>query len=269
MKAREQYENGVFTIRFIGEELTQSGVSIYDLSHSLLAIQRIVHKAHLSLEGRLNKGAYPKKDERKELALQLGERRRSSDAFALVPMLIDKGSQDYLIELAKFIIDGISGYYIGDLLDRIHKEKNEDKKIFIGSIYTEVANIVNRVDGAGGLDAISLGSPLLKKETIASFNEDTKEYLNQIKDEYFLGDYKEIKGRVYKLYPNSRIVAIKNQGRASISIFLSEKDFDDIRYRKETSPEYIFKGRPKYQFGVETKRISEFVADEIEYIDEL
>ena len=70
MQARERYENGLFTIRFIGENLSARGVSIYDLSLSLLAIQRIVHKAHLSLEDKLIKGAFPSKEERQQLALQ-------------------------------------------------------------------------------------------------------------------------------------------------------------------------------------------------------
>lgn len=47
MQNRERYENGILTIRFTGEALGVHGVSIYDLGEALLAIQRIVHKAHL------------------------------------------------------------------------------------------------------------------------------------------------------------------------------------------------------------------------------
>jgi len=228
-------------------------------------MQRIVHKAFLSSEGRLQKGAFPRKDEREMLSLQIGERRRQSDAFALIPVLTDPAVQEYMKDLAKYVFSGIVGYYTGNVLDTIHKEKDQDKKIFIGSLYTEVANIVNRIDASGSVEAISIGSPLLGRETIASFNPETKEYLNQLKDEYFLGDYQEIKGRVYKLYPGSRIVAIQRAGGNAVSIFLDDQDFDEIRYRRETKPQYIFRGRPKYQFGVETKTVTEFEADEIEY----
>ena len=72
MKQREKFENGIYSIRIVGEELSHRGVSIYDLSNSLLAIQRIVHKAHLSLEDRLVKGAFPDTEDRQRLALQLG-----------------------------------------------------------------------------------------------------------------------------------------------------------------------------------------------------
>ena len=266
MNQREKYENGLFTVRFIGDELKLHGVNIYDLSHSLLAIQRIVHKAHLSVEGSLVKGAFPNKEIRQSLALQIGERRRTSDAFALVPILTDPNVQEYLKKLADYVFSGIAGYYVGDVLDRVRKEKNQDKQIFIGSIYTEVANIVNRIDASGGVEAISLGAPALNQETIAAFTSDSKIYLSKLKNETFLGNYQEIKGRVYKLYPASKIIAIRRSGGRTVSIFLSDTDFDRIRYHKESNPLFLFKGRPRYQFGVETKIVSEFEADEIEYI---
>jgi hypothetical protein len=266
LNEREKYENGLFTVRFIGEDLKTHGVNIYDLSHSLLAIQRIVHKAHLSIEDRLVKGAFPNKEARKNLALQIGERRRTSDAFALVPLLADPTVQEYLKKLADYVFSGIAGYYVGDVLDRVKKEKDQNKQIFIGSIYTEVANIVNRIDASGGVEAISLGSPALNRETMAAFTSDTKDYLSELKSQYFLGNYQEIRGRVYKLYPASRIVAIRRSGGRTVSVFLSPEDFDRIRYHKESNPLFSFKGRPRYQFGVETKAISEFDADEIEYM---
>lgn len=266
MKKREKYENGLFTVRFVGKDFDQRGVSIYDLSNSLLAMQRIVHKAYLSKEGRLKKGAFPNREEREGLALQLGERKRRSDAFALVPILTDPAVQDSMKGLANYVFSGLVGYYTGNVMDKIHKEKDHDKKIFIGSLYTDVANIVNRIDASGSVDAISLGSPLMERETVASFNSESKEYLNTLKDEFFLGTYQEIKGYVYKLYPASRIVSIQRAGGSTVSIFLDDQDFNEIRYLRETKPQFIFKGRPKYQFGVETRSVTEFEADEIEYV---
>lgn len=267
MNRREKFENGIFTIRFIGPELQAHGVSIYDLSHSLLSIQRIVHKAHLAITDSLIKGAFPDKQARQILALQVGERRRESDAFALIPMLSDPTVQEYIIKVAEYVISGVVSYYVADVLGSLKKEKDNNKKIFIGSIYTEVANIVNRIDTSGGVESISLGSPALNKKTIASFNAESKQYLSDIKGEMFLGSYEEIKGRVYKLYPASKIVAIRRGGGRTVSIFLSDEDFDSIRYHKESNPLFIFKGHPRYQFGVKTKVITEFEADEIEYLD--
>lgn len=266
MKKRERFENGLYSIRFVGEDLSRRGVSIYDLSTSLLALQRIVHKAHLSIGDRLQKGAFPNSEERERLALQLGERRRQSDAFALIPILSDPTVQQYMAKLADYVFAGIVGYYVGDVLKRVQREKNPEKAMFIGSIYTEVANIVNRIDASGGVEGINIGAPSLGHETIASFGSDSKEYLASLKGEVALGGYQEIRGKVYKLYPASKIVAIRRGGGRTVSVFLNEEQFDRIRYHRETNPMFIFRGRPRYQFGVETKVVSEFVADETEYM---
>lgn len=268
MKNRERFDNGLYSIRFVGDALERHGVSIYDLSISLLAIQRIVHKAHLSLHGRLMKGAFPNNEEREELALQLGERRRQSDAFALIPILSDPSVQQYMAKLADYVFSGIVGYYVGDVLKRVGQEKNAEKQIFISSIYPEVMNIVGRIDASGGVEGINIGAPVLGHETVAAFDSDSKDYLAALKEEWFLGSYQEIKGRVYKLYPASRIVAIRRSGGRTVSVFLSAVHFDQIRYHRETNPLFLFKGHPRYQFGVETKAVSEFMADEVLYVTE-
>ena len=268
MEERERYENALFTIRFYGEGLKTRGVSIYDLSHSLLAIQRIVHKAHLSIQNKLIKGAFPDKEDRQTLALQIGERRRGSDVFALIPILSDAQTQEYLKQIASYIIPAIVAYYTNDVLNYIRGERNKNQQIFIGSIYTEVTNIVNRIDASGGVDTISLGTPTLERETIAAFDADTKEYLKSIKDEYFLGEYQTIKGRVYKFYPASKIVAIRGSGGRVVSIFLSADDFNTIRYHRENRPLFLFRGHPRYPLGVETISLSEFEADEIEHVND-
>lgn len=263
-KQREKYENGIFTVRFIGADLDKHGVSIYDLSQTLLAMQRIVHKAFLAKNERLEKGAFPTKDERPLLALQLGERRRSSDAFALVPILTDPAVQAGLKNIADYVASGIFGYYTEKVLDRVRKEEDPDKQIFIGSIYAEVVNIANRVNASGGVQSISIGAPKIGLETIASFTPQTKEYLGALRGETFLGRKQKIKGKVYKMYPSSKIVAIRRAGGKTVSIFLGDDDFERIRYHPDQNPLMVFNGRPRYQLGIETKVISEFEAESIE-----
>lgn len=264
VREREAYENGIFTVRFIGQGLDKHGVSIYDLAQTLLAVQRIVHKAYLASNERLEKGAFPRKEEREQLALQLGERRRASDAFALVPLLADPTVQNLLKQVADYVFSGIVGYYVGDVLKRARAEEDGDKQVFIGSIYAEVVNIANRVNASGGVEAISIGAPAIGHETIAAFTPQTKEYLGSLRGEVYLGRRMKIKGKVYKMYPSSKIVAIKRAGGKNVDIFLNEVDFDSIRYHPETNPCFLFHGRPRYKLGIETKEVSEFEADKIE-----
>lgn len=266
MDQREKFENGVLSVRFVGPQLNQHGVSIYDLGESLLVIQRIVHKAFLAEQGRLVKGAYPSKEEREGLALQLGERRRQSDAFALVPILTDPAVQGALLKLMDYIASGLVGYFIGDVVERIRKEPDANKKIFIASIYKDVEGIAVRVGTSGGVESVVLGSPVMERETLANFNAETKNYLVSIRDENYLGGYEEIKGRVYKFYPNSNIVGIRRSGGKTVTVFLNDRDFEVIRYLKERNPLFLFKGHPIYKLGAETKSVTEFDADEIEKI---
>lgn len=267
MREREKYDKALLTIRFVGDSLTEHGVSIYDLAESLIAIQRIVHKAHLARDGRLTKGAFPSRVERPKLALQLGERRRSSDSFALVPILTDPTVHEAFKQVVSYVADGVVGYYVQDVLSRVAKKKADPEvNIFIGSIYTEVGTLVNRITGSGGVDAITIGSPAMQMETIASFDHKTKEYMAELKGASALGEYQEIRGKVYKLYPSSRIVAIRRSGGTTVSVHLEDSDFQEIRYHKERSPMFAFSGRPLYQFGIETKSVSEFQADTIRYL---
>ena len=163
MQDREKYENGLLTVRFIGDDLGSRGVNIYDLGESLIAIQRIVNKAYLASNDRLIKGAYPSKEERQFLSLQVGQRKRLSDAFALLPVIADPAIQQAMIKVMDWVISGVVGYYIGDVLNRVREEKDPNKRILIGSIFTEISSIVNRITASGGVSAISLGSPLLGK----------------------------------------------------------------------------------------------------------
>lgn len=261
---REAYEHGIFTVRFTGKNLGARGVSIYDLATTLLAMQRMVHKAYLAQHDRLEKGAFPNKEEREQLALQLGERRRASDAFALIPILADPTVQTLLKSVANYVISGVVGYYVGDLLKRVSAEQSTEKQIYIGSIYAEVVNIANRVNATGGVEGISIGSPLLGHETVAAFTPETKEYLSSLRGEVYLGRKMSIKGKVYKMYPSSKIVSIRRAAGKKADIFLNEDDFETIRYHPEENPYFVFHGRARYQLGIETKEVTEFEADSIE-----
>lgn len=263
---RERFENGLLSIRFIGDDLHARGVSIYDLSTSLLALQRIVHKAYLAQENRLEKGAFPSTDEREKLALQLGERRRQSDAFALISILTNPVVQAQIGRVIDWVCAGFISYYTGKVIDHISETDDRRQQVFLSSIYSEMQKIAQRVDAAGGVQSISIGAPAAQIETVAAFTPETKEYLSSLQGQVALGDYAEIKGRVYKLYPASNIIAIRRSGGKTVSVFLSDSDFNQIRYHQESKPLFLFRGRPRYQFGVETKSVTEFVADSVVYL---
>lgn len=264
MRKGEEFENGIISLRFLGDRLETHGVGIYDLATSLLAIQRMVHKAHLAIEGRLEKGAYPNRKEREVLTLQIGERRRQSDAFALVPVLFDPTTINYFKHIADWIASGIVGYYVGDVIERLRGEKNENKRLYIGSIQAEVVNIIGRIDSPSGVQAIQIGSPVTGQEAIATFTEESKQSINDLSDRFYLGPNQKIEGRVYRLYPDSLIVTIRRGGGRKVNIHLTESAFNEIRYHKGYDLEVLFWGRPRYKFGTESQAVSEFESDRVE-----
>jgi hypothetical protein len=264
-QTREKYENGLLTIRFIGPNLMSHGVNIYDLGTSLLGIQRLVNKAYLSINGDLMKGRYPKRTEREFLSLTIGERKRASDAFALIPMLNDPMTIQVMAKTLDWVISGVLGYGVGDVLDRLKKEKNEDRQLYIGSIHADVVNIVNRIDAAGGIREIEIGSPQLGKPTIAKFDSSSKEYINELSGEFFLGKRQNIQGGVYRLYPNSCMVTIRRQSSRKVNIYLSQDNFDLIRFGHHDDENILFTGRPRYKLGVEKAIITDFEADSVTF----
>ncbi|MNY72409.1 hypothetical protein D3C86_2109620 [compost metagenome] len=63
-------------------------------------------------------------------------------------------------------------------------------------------------------------------------------------------------------------MGIRRAGGKTVTVFLSERDFEVIRYLKEKNPLFLFKGHPVYKLGAETKSVTEFDADEIERVYE-
>ena len=262
-----RYETATFTVRFTGEQLTRTGVHIQDLAVVLTSMNRMMNKAQLAYEGKFEKGAVPSKINRSLISLTIGERRRQSDAFAIVPMLLDPSAIQYTKQIADYVASGIVGYYTGNVLDRIKREKDEQKKLFIGSIHADVVNIIERVDAPGGLDTIQIGAPQSTESTVAVFDQENRDKIKALDNEFSLGKSQLIKGRVYRLYPNICMVTIRRAGKKKkkINVYLSETDFDLIRYDTEVDPLIIFTGHPRYKLGIETNLISEFEATSIEF----
>lgn len=257
-----KYEESLFTVRYTGDNLDQRGVGIYDLGTTLVAFQRVIHKAYLIEQERFKPGAFPVREDREWLAFQLGERKRASDAYALIPIITDP----YVINTVRYLADtafnAIVGYYTGTILAK-NKHQSEKQALVNGAIYAEVVNIVGRIDAAGGVGGIEIGAPGLNRKEIAVFDSSRKDFVNSLKSEYTLGQTQTIVGRVYKLYPDSKIVQIKRAKKGKCTVFLDDLNFDRIRYSEEDLT-VSFTGRPRYPFGVDSQAITEFEAYKVQ-----
>src|SRR5260370_20318423 len=79
--------SSVLRIRFVGPALNERGVPIYELGKSLVAIQRMVHKARMLEKRNEARRPFLTFDERSQFALQIADRRRGSDEYGLTPFL--------------------------------------------------------------------------------------------------------------------------------------------------------------------------------------
>lgn len=266
---RQSYESALLTVRFLGPQMMRGGVSIYDLSTTLLALQRIVNKAHLANEGRLRKGAFPRKQDRTEISLTIGERRRTSDAFSLIPRLTDPDTYQHLNLLIDWVGRAFLAYWLGRAVQDIAEEPDSSKQLFIASVYPDVANIVHRIDAAGEISKIEIGNPRQAQPLLADFSEESKPYIDGLDKEIAYGPVQTIRGAVYRLYPNSHIVSIRRQGEGKVNVSLRPADFESLRYDRGAELDVTFIGRPRYKLGVEAPTITDFEASAIEIHSDL
>ena len=149
-------------LKFDGKELDVRSIPIYELGDTLVAVQRIVHKMFL-YNRRLTRGAHLRRDERQRLSLQISERRKSSDLYALVPFVVDPVVQHYISTLVK---SGLTA--LEKLLLRVsHRRKgkaagvsleneNVEGALQIAAIYAETVQITNHINNIGGVETIQL-----------------------------------------------------------------------------------------------------------------
>lgn len=264
---RESFDNAALSVRFTGPRLSEQGVAIYDLAQTLMALQRMMNKAHLVTENRLKKGGYPSREERGKISLQLGERRRESDAFALVPIFTDFQTLNYLKSLAEMLTSALVGYAVGKVLDGFNEQGNKEDgdkfSVLVGSIHADVVNIVGRIDAPGGVKQVHIKGPPNDKSEPIIFDSRSKRYVDGLSGRYVLGRPQSISGKVYRMYPSTEIVTIRRAEGNRVDIYLGSKDFNAIRYSRKDNPTIAFFGRPRYKFGAETMVVTEFEADSI------
>ncbi|MEY4705257.1 MAG: hypothetical protein RL042_1462 [Nitrospirota bacterium] len=261
----KRYEDSLLTVRFVGKGLGERGVGIYDLGLTLIAFQRVVHKAYLIEKERFKRGAFPVTKEREWLSFQIGERKRQSDAYALIPIVTDPAFVSSVSYIADSVFNALLGYYTGKILDGDKFNESERQVIINGAIYAEVVNIVGRIEASGGVEKIEIGAPGLDRREVVSFDASHKEFISSLKNKYSLGKVQTIVGRVFKLYPDSKIVQIRRPGHGKCTIFLDGSNFDKIRYSQSADLTVTFSGRPRYPFGVDSQSIAEFEAYSLQF----
>lgn len=263
-------------LKFSGKELDVRSVPIYELGDTLVAIQRIIHKTFLFENDRLKKRAQLTQDERKRLSLQISERRKSSDLYALIPFAADPALQQYLLSLLKIGVGSLAKYALKQVLSDSQKTKNSSTSIktrdvegsvLVGAIYAETVQITNHINNIGGIESIEFIPSASLNISGVKLTPETQTYVRDIANERYRGEPDEIVGYVTRMHPNRLLADIKLAPSRYVKVALSQDDFDFVRYKTVAEQQLRFKGRPVVRLGKDLSTFQEFEADSVE-IDE-
>jgi hypothetical protein len=259
-------------LKFSGPELDIRSVPIYELGDTLIAIQRIVHKTFLFENDRLKKHAQLTQPERARLSLQISERRKSSDLYALIPFIADPAIQAYLATLLKVGLGTLAKYALKSVLSDTKPKagtttlqaNDVQGSLLVGAIYTETVQITNHINNIGGIKSIELISSKGLAVPPISFDAETQKYVRDIANESYRGVQEEITGYVTRLLPNRLVAEIKLAPSRYVKVGLTDEHFRFVRYKTESEQQLRFKGYPIVKLGKDEANYQEFEAESVE-----
>jgi len=262
-------------LKFSGANLNIRSVPIYELGDTQVAVQRIVHKAFLFENSRLTKHAQLTQAERKRLSLQIHDRRKSSDAYALIPFLSDPICQQYLATLLKVGMETLAKYALQTVFSNKSKEGREETSInardiegslFVGAIYAETVQITNHINNIGGVKSIELIPEGGLDVPPIKLTQETQKYVRDLPNQTFRGEPQEIIGKVTRLIPERLIAEIMLAPSRRVKVGLTEDAFLFVRYNTEQDQLLRFRGYPISRLGESPTAFREFEAYSVERV---
>lgn len=258
------FEQSLLQVRFIGE-LDGRSVPIYDLGISLIAIQRMIHKAYLAQQGYLEDTSHLSERLRLELSFQIGSRKNASDGYGLIPILSDP---DIIksIEIILPLVFNALGQYVFKRMEnkKVETKRSEnkasndkqentgkkiDERLFTGSIYGEVIQVAERIENKGIIEQVEISTNRNIENQKLKIDRGVKEYLKSLKNYQIFGEYQEIEGTVKTIDEFSNIVEIKISPRRVIKVHLTDDDFEAVRYLAKREAVIAFWGTPVLLLG--------------------
>ncbi len=260
---KRQLENvyEIVAFKFIGEDLDVSSIPIYELGEVFIAYQRIIHKILLFKNERLRKGAQLRRDERQKVAFRVCETRKGSDIWALAPFVSDPAVVDLLRTLVNTSLIELGKYALKRIVERDQNGQKPRGSQITGAIHAETVTITNHIYNIGNIERIEIhgGSDITSPPVVMT--EETRDFVREIQYEFYEGPSQEVSGIVTKLHPNRRIVELKLSPGQYVKVYLSDPDFEAVRYKTYEGDLLTFLGQPQYILGKED--FEEFYAEKL------
>lgn len=250
----------LLTLKFEGPQLSTRSLPIYELASSLIAIQRIVHKAALFADGKLEKGVHLSTQRREALALQISTHKKSSDLWGLAPYLTDPALGPVFQGL---VVAGLTalGAYVGN---KIGKKDVPKDQVLIVNIFPEIRQLADRVGNIGGVDRIELLGPGVTTGNGLVIDVATQEYVRGLEHKLVSGKTMIISGVVTRLLPQSLRLDLEDAPGHYVRVALDDKLFEKVRRLPVLMERQIkFEGTPLYRLGDTNSGVQEFRADRV------
>jgi hypothetical protein len=258
-----EYDNSLIRLRFIGDDLQTRSIPIYELGVSLIALQRLLHKAHLLHTERLTYSNFPKKAERRHLALQLIARKRASDGYGFDPISEEAIDITYLSQLTEITLKNIAAYSsVNDF--ELFRQIDDDRKLYVINAYNQVADLALRIGNIGGIQSIEISGRTPTPTPAVYITAETADLVRTVKGKLLRGPLQDLIGDVVGLYPQTFTIKIfVKAGARSVNIRCTPQAFDNVRHFQKRNPTIRTVGWPLHKMGVESLKFETFEAREI------
>ena len=264
-----KYDESLIRVRFIGDDLENRSIPIYELGLSLIAIQRLVHKAFLLKAKRLTHSNFPSKGERIRLALQLSGRKRASDGYAFDPVYPQISDSRGLQEITDIMLRNVAAYASVRDFERF-KTLDDDRRLYVINVYNQISDLATRIGNIGGIESIEVSTSASSNVPAVHITSETVDLVRTVKGKLMQGLRSTITGTVTDLMPNTKNIRLMTQEfPRQITVRLSASDFDKIRYSAYQSLFLQITGWPMHKMGVESLKYEVFEADGIEFLPSL
>jgi hypothetical protein len=235
-------------------------VPIYELGETLIALQRIVHKAYLYTEGEYQPGRKLAPLDRKALALCIGGHKKGSDVYEIYQFLTDPDGLDVAKQLIPMALAGIGAYIAQKILSK--KQQEPQLNIFIQSIHKEVTVIADRVGNVGDIERVEISSPVAKDKTPIAIDAETRDYIRSLYGKAHFGDITKISGVLTKLLTRRLEIELEVGPRERVRVSLEEELFRKIRYSR-VGDHITLKAQPVIRFAEGGRRLRQYEAVKI------
>lgn len=256
------YEDSLIQLRFLGPSLENRSVPIYDLSQSLIALQRSIHFTYAVLKDDPSSNYMFPKEMRANLALQICGQKKASDGYGLIP-IITGDNLEVFKDTVGFCISILGCYSRHLTLDEIRNTTvtlpsgvlitGNKMMMGVAACFNQVYQFGQRISGIGGIceTEIQSGDDQIKQG--AKFDDSTKGYIKALTDVEALGDPIWVYGVVDVIYPQTQIVKIKTTKGQSIVIYADDIGIKEIKEDPRRTVIIECYGEPRFKFGMESK----------------